>query len=208
MALNDSYGSKAVLKLRLGITDTNDDPKIDSALSAASQSIEGTCGRQFNDAGVVSARVFYPDSPVMVKTHDFSTSVGLILKADYGNDGVFETTWLAANYQLEPLNGIVGGVPGFPYTRIRAINQYFPLWFGAVGSPRASLEVTAQWGWASVPASVTEACLILAEELYKLKDAPFGVMGFGGMGNVVRVRENPKVMALLSDLILEPIQAR
>jgi len=44
--------------------------------------------------------------------------------------------------------------------------------------------------------------------LYKLKDAPFGVMGFGGMGNVVRVRENPKVMALLSDLILEPIQAR
>jgi len=207
MALNDSYGSKAVLKLRLGITDTNDDPKIDSALSAASQSIEGTCGRQFNDAGVASARVFYPDSPTMVKVEDFSTSVGLVLKADYGNDGVFETTWLAANYQLEPLNGIVGGVPGFPYTRIRAINQYFPLWFGAVGSPRASLEVTAQWGWSAVPASVTEACLILAEEILKLKDAPFGVAGFSNFG-AVRVRENPKVMALLSDLILEPIQAR
>ena len=194
--------------MRLGVGDTIDDAKLDSALSSASQSIEGTCGRQFNDAGVVSARVFYPDSPTMVKVEDFSTSVGLILKADYGNDGVFETTWLAANYQLEPLNGIVGGAPGFPYTRIRAINQYFPLWWGAIGSPRASLEVTARWGWTSVPASVTEACLILAEELYKLKDAPFGVMGFGGMGNVVRVRENPKVMALLSDLILEPIQAR
>jgi len=124
MALNDSYGTKAALKLRLGVGDTIDDAKLDSALSSASQSIEGTCGRQFNDAGVASARVFYPDSPTMVKVEDFSTSVGLVLKADYGNDGVFETTWLAANYQLEPLNRIVrwsSTLPLHPHPRHQPI---------------------------------------------------------------------------------------
>jgi hypothetical protein len=204
--LGDSYASKATLKLRLGLSDTTDDAKFDSALAASTQSIDGICGRQFNDAGTTSARVYYPDSPTLVRVDDFSTVTGLVVKADYGNDGTFEYTWAAANYQLEPLNGIVGGSAGFPYNRIRGINQYFPLWWGALGSPRASIEVTARWGWAAVPASVAEACLILAEELFKLKDAPFGVAGFGAMG-AVRVRENPKVMALLSDLILEPIQA-
>lgn len=153
------------------------------------------------------ARIYYPDSPTLVYTDDFASTSGLILAADYGNDGVYELTWLAANYQVEPINGIFDGTPGWPYYRIRAINQYYPLWWGAVGSPRASLQVTAQWGWASVPAGVQEACLLLAEEIFKLKDAPFGVAGFGAMG-AVRVRENPKVMALLERYIRTPILAR
>jgi hypothetical protein len=38
---------------------------------------------------------------------------------------------------------------------------------------------------------------MLAEETFKLKDAPFGVAGFGDFG-VVRVRENPAVARLLA----------
>lgn len=207
MALGVSYGTLAQLKSRLGITNTNDDVRLQSALDASSGDIEGVVGRQFNDAGSATARVYYPDSPTLVRVDDFSTTSGLILKADYGNDGVFEITWLAANYQVEPLNGIVDGQIGWPYNRIRAINQYYPLWWGAIGSPRASLEVTARWGWAAVPPPIIEANLIDAEELFKLKDAPYGVAGFGAMG-AVRVRANPKIMELLDGFMRSPIQAR
>ncbi len=206
MAIGSSYATDTALKARLNITDANDDAAINLALSSASQEIEGICGRQFNDAGTATARIYYPDSPTVVMVDDFSTASGLILLADYGNDGVYEYTWVAANYQVEPINGVVDGTPGWPYNRIRAINQYYPLWWGAIGSPRASLQVTAQWGWASVPANVQEACLLGAEEIFKLKDAPFGVAGFGAMG-AVRVRENPKIMALLDRYIRYPIQA-
>ena len=207
MPLGTSYATLVTLKSRLGITDTNDDTRLQSALDSATQSVEGICGRQFNDSGAATARVYYPDSPILVRVEDFSTVAGLVVAVDYSNTGNYSTVIAATNYQVEPLNGVVGGMTGFPYNRIRSINAYYPLWWGAIGGPRASIQVTARWGWAAVPASVTEACLILAEELFKMKDAPFGVAGFGAMG-VVRVRENPKVLALLDDLILEPIQAR
>lgn len=207
MALGDPYATLATLKTRLNITDTNDDAAATLALNSASLQIEGVCGRQFNDAGSATARIYYPDSPTTVSVDDFSTTNGLILQADYGNDGVFEFTWLSTNYQVEPINGVFDGTPGWPFYRIRAINQYYPLWWGPIGAPRASLQVTAQWGWAAVPAGVQEACLLLAEEIFKLKDAPFGVAGFGAMG-AVRVRENPKVMALLERYIRTPILAR
>lgn len=209
MTLGASYATLATLKARLGgIGDTIDDTRLQSALDAATQSVEGICGRQFNDSGSATARVYYPDSPTKIYVDDFSTTAGLVVKVDYGNAGNYSQTITSTNYQLEPLNGVVGGMTGYPFNCIRSINQYLPLWYGSIGYPRASVQVTAQWGWAAVPASVVEACLILGEEIFKMKDAPWGVAGFGAMG-VVRIRqENPKVMALLNDLIRDPIQAR
>jgi hypothetical protein len=43
---------------------------------------------------------------------------------------------------------------------------------------------------------VKQACLLLAAEILKLKDAPFGVAGFDGFG-VVRVGQNRRATALL-----------
>lgn len=205
MALGSSYATDTALKARIGITDANDDVAINLALGAASQQIEGVCGRQFNDAGVATARVYYPDTLTTVTVDDFSTTTGLVVAADYSNAGTYSTTIAAANYQLEPLNGIVDGSPGWPYNKIRAIQTWYPLWYTSIGDPRTSIQITAQWGWATVPADVQTACLLLAEEIFKLKDAPFGVAGFGAMG-AVRVRENPKVMAILERYIRYPIQ--
>lgn len=206
MALGDSYGTRALLKTRFSITDTTDDVAIDAALASATQGIEGVCGRQFNDAGVVSARVYYPDDLTVVTIDDFSTSTGLIYAQDFSNAGTYSTIVAAANYQLEPLNGIMDGSTGWPYNRIRMIQTWNPLWYTSIGDPRTSIQVTARWGWTAVPSPVTEACLILAAEALKLKDAPFGVAGFGAMGGAVRVRENPKVMALLNRYVRQPIQ--
>jgi len=205
LAIGDPYATLAQLKLRLNITDTNDDAALTNALAAASQDIEGAMGRQFNDAGSVTARVYYPDSLTVVEVDDFSTSTGLIYAQDFNNAGSYATIVAAANYQLEPLNGIVDGSIGWPFNRIRMIQTWNPLWYTSIGDPRTSIQVTARWGWTAVPAAVVEACLMLAEETFKMKDAPYGVAGFSQYG-AVRVRENPKVMALLNRYDRNPIK--
>lgn len=193
MAIGDLYATLAELKSRVGISDTDDDSKLTSALTAASRALEKWCKRQFNDAGSATARVYYPLDPRLVVVDDFHTVTGLIVAHDTDDNGTFDETWLTGDYQLEPLNGIRDGVDGWPYQRIRAV-EALTFYSGR----RPSVQVTARWGWAAVPAPVKEATLMLAEEIFKMKDAPFGVAGFGDFG-FVRVRDNPKVATLVKD---------
>jgi hypothetical protein len=204
VALGDPYATLALLKTRLGITNTNDDTALTNALSAASRAIEGCCGRQFNDAGSATARVYYPDDLANIIVDDFSTASNLVVAADYSNGTVYGTTIASTNYQLEPLNGVVDGTTGWPFYRIRAIQTWYPLWLTTLGYPRASVQITAQWGWAAVPTPVVEACLMLAEETFEMRKAPYGVAGFDQYGSV-RVRENPKIYAMLARYIRTPI---
>ncbi|MFE6846565.1 phage head-tail connector protein [Streptomyces sp. NPDC057686] len=203
MALGDNYATLAELKTRLGIDDTNDDTTLTQALAAASRSIEKSCRRQFNKAGALTARFFVPVTGFYVAVNDIWTMAGLIVKTDEDDDGVFETTWtIVTDYELRPLDGVRDGVPGWPYWQIIAVGvRDFPF------SRRATVQVTADWGWNAVPAPVKEACLILAEEIWKVKDAPFGVAGFGEFGSI-RVRANPKVAALLADYRLKAVRVR
>jgi hypothetical protein len=196
MALGDPYASLTQLKSYLKITDTTEDDELDDALKSASRGIEDFCGRQFNDAVTASARVYYPEHPCLVEVDDFHTITGLVVKTDEGDDGTYETTWDAADYQLKPLNGIVSGQTGWPWSEVWAVeSRRFPRCVR-----RASVEVTARWGWAAVPAPVKQACLIVAAETFKLKDAPFGVAGFGDFG-AVRVRESPMAKAKLAPYV-------
>lgn len=203
MPLGASYATLAQLKTRLGISDTNDDAALTNALAVASQDIEGWCGRQFNDAGSASTRIYYPDDLVTIYTEDFSAITQLAF--DFSNSGVYSSIIASSNYQLEPLNGIVDGSTGWPFYRIHIIQTWTPIWWTSIGYPRASVQVNAQWGWTTVPPGVVEACLMLAEETFKMKDAPFGVAGFSQYGPV-RVRDNPKVEALLARYVRQPIQ--
>lgn len=188
--IGDNYAQLATLKTRLNITDSTDDTALTSALSSASRGIEDFCGRQFNTDGSAATRVFHPVDYGLAFVDDFHTTTDLEIKTDEDDDGTFEVTWSTSDYQLEPLNGRRHGET-WPYWIIRAIDdRCFPR------ARRTTLEVTAQWGWASVPAPVVEACLIVAEETFKLKDAPFGVAGYGDMG-AIRVRNNPMAAKML-----------
>lgn len=199
MALGDPYATASELKARFRIEDSIDDDRIDEALASVSREIEDWCERQFNKVTVASARVYHQLTNTLVSVDDFHTSTDLAVATDEDDDGVFETTWSSSEFQLEPLNGIVSGVPGWPYRTIRAVeSRWFPTCVR-----RAPIQVTAQWGWAAVPAPVKEACLILAAETFKLGDAPFGVAGFGEFG-AVRVRQNPMAQAKLAPYRLNP----
>ncbi|MCI0687573.1 MAG: phage head-tail connector protein [Sporichthyaceae bacterium] len=193
MALGDSYATLAELKGRLGITDTSDDTRLTEALAAASRGIDHVCRRQFNKDTVATARLYDPTSRSLTLVDDFHTTTGLLVKTDDDDDGTFETTLAASDYQVEPRNGVVDGVAGWPFWRVRAVEAArFPRW-----GERTPVQVTAQWGWAAVPAPVKESCLILSEEIFKLRDTPFGAGGFGEFGRI-RARENPHTAMMLA----------
>lgn len=200
MALGDSYATLAELKTRLSLNDVLDDAALTSALAVASRGIEQLCGRQFNKATSATARVFYPDHFSKATIDDIHTITDLAVKTDESDAGTYGTTWAATDYQLEPLNGVISGESGWPYWIVRAVaNRTFP-----TCTKRAPLQVTAQWGWTAVPVGVREACLAVAEETFKLKDAPFGVAGMAEWG-VVRVRANPMAMAMIAPYRLHPV---
>lgn len=192
MSLGDPYATTAEFKARLSVEVSTDDTRLLEALNVASRAVEDHCDRQFNKAASATARLFYPIDHYGLHVDDFHTTTGLVVKTDQGDDGTFETTWDATDYQLEPVNGIVSGESGWPYSRLVAVeSRAFP-----VTGRRVPVEVTASWGWNAVPSPVKEATLILAEAIYKLKDAPHGIAGFDTFG-AVRVRENPYVCILL-----------
>ena len=146
-----------------------------------------------------SARTFQAVSSTYAIVADFHTTDGLVVKTDDNDDGVFETTWTSADYELEPFNGRHRGIGGFPFWKIRAVNY---AWFPVCNQRRGVLQVTAKWGWASVPDNVFQAALILAQEFHRLREAPFGVAGVDAFGPI-RVRDNTRVASLLRPFVLE-----
>lgn len=190
------YATLDELKSILGpINDTVDDDNLTRALSAASRGIDKWCKRRFYRDDIATARVFRPISSRVAIVDDFWTTDDLVIATGDGDD-TYATTWPASDRQLEPLNGIVNGVPGWPYWLIRS-RSGSTYTVGSVGD--VTLQVTAKWGWAAVPVDVNQACLLLAEEIHKLKDAPFGVAGYGIDGAVMRVQNNPKIAAMLAE---------
>lgn len=170
------------------------DDQFEDAISTASREIESYCARQFNKAESATAREFEPDSSYWCYVDDFWTTTDLVVKLDSSGDGSFSTTLSASQYELSPANGVVDGMTGWPYSKIRLLGGTFPCSYG--GRSR-TLQVTAKWGWAMVPAPVRAATKIMAAETWKLKDAPFGVLGLDEFG-VVRVRQNKMAVSKLA----------
>lgn len=191
MALGADYITLAQLKSRLKITDTADDGELTSAIAATTDGIWDVTKRDFQKTTTASARTYRATHSTLVITADFHTTTGLVVKVDEDDDGVFETTLASTAYQLEPLDGVVNGREGWPFWKVRLVDgTTYPC------NRRASVQVTAQWGWTAVPDAATEAAFILAEDIFKLKDTPFSSGGFSELGRI-RARKNPHVAILL-----------
>ena len=190
MALGDTYATLDDLKDYLRIGDSVDDARLNDALETASRGVEKVCRRHFNRADQVSPRVFTADGCGGVEVDDFYTTDGLLV-CSTDIEGVLGDPWLATDYTLEPLNGVVDGEDGWPYNRLfmGGLRQ-----FDRGSRRRGGIQVTARWGWASVPAPIKQATLIVAAETFKLSDAPFGVAGFADWG-MIRVRDNPMALS-------------
>lgn len=202
---NPWYATLVEAKDYLGITTTNVDAELSDQLALASRDIDKACGRKFWDSDTASARRYYVKLDARGRTwvDDFYTTTGLIIKLDYDGDGTYETTLTSAQYELQPLDGVVDGEEGWPYWMVKLVNTDWPS-----QTLRAPLQVTAKWGWTNVPAAAKTACIILADEALKLaREAPFGVAGFGADGAAVRIRSNPRVRDILYPYMREPAKA-
>lgn len=206
MALGDPYAQVSDLKAYWGnewANQTQYDSTLLLALNAASRQVEKYCGRQFNLDTGLSSRLYTPlggDTYEMLRwceTDDFTTLQPITLQTDPGGNGDFEVTWSAPlDYELFPLNGIVDGEPGWPYSMIHAVGG---VWFPLITFRRKStIMLTAQFGWPAVPEPVKLATMMLAAQAFKMKDAPLGVAGFSQFNAAVRVRDNPVAEALIS----------
>lgn len=174
---------------------TAEDTQMEAAIEAASRTIDAFTDRRFYVDTTVSARVYYADTPIRCTVDDISTSTGLIIATDSGDNGTYDQTWATTEYILEPINGVVGGVAGQPYTTIVAtIPKMFP-----VTGRRPRIQVTAKWGWATVPHSIEQACLIQAARIYRRAQTPEGFAAGEAFGAIrVSSRLDPDVQMLIS----------
>lgn len=185
-----TYATLADVKSSLGISDYNDDDRIEVALAAAEQMVDAYCGRTFAPAGTAATTRIYAAADDYYVTIDDCTSITLV-EADFNTDGVW-TAWASTDWQAEPLNGLLAG-RSVPYNALRAVGSYaFP------DSSEALVRVTATWGWADVPAPVITACRILAARYYKRDDSPMGIAGGPDTGLLYLSRQmDPDVQMLL-----------
>jgi len=184
MAITNGYSTRNQIKaaLRIGTADTIDDDLIDNCAGAASRLIDGYCNRKFWSVGSATSRVYTAEDDYYCSIDDIA-GTALTLKTSSLADGVFDVTWTVTDYQLEPLNGNLDGLT-WSYDKIRAVGDYlFPNVNANYGS-QALVQVTAIFGWPSIPEPVTQATIIQASRLFKRYDSPLGVAGFGDMGAI------------------------
>lgn len=192
MAITNGYCTLSEVKAALRITDSLDDALLENSVEAASRRIDGECSRRFYLDGSATARTYAANRTTMLIVDDIGTATGLVVKVDDDADGTFETTLTAGvDYQTEPANAIVQGEP---LNMFRALDRGFPV----ESNGRNLIEVTARWGWPSVPDAIREATVLLASRQFKRYDSPLGVAGFGDLGAIVVRRIDPDVAAMIS----------
>jgi hypothetical protein len=191
LAISNGYASLTEVKAALRITDTVDDSLLEMAVESASRLIDGYAARIFYSAGTAT-RYFVAQDDFNVEVDDLANGTVTITTAQDA-DGVFDTTWGAGDYQLEPLNGVLDGM-AWPYTNIRAVGTY--LW--PITGGEALIKVQGTFGWPATPIAIKQACIIQASRIFKRLDSPLGVAGFGDLGAIrVSSQLDPDVAQLV-----------
>ena len=184
MPITNGYATRNQVKaaLRIGTADTLDDDLIDNCVGAASRLIDGYCNRRFWQTGTAEARIFQAEDSFYCSIDDIA-GTALTLKSSTQADGTFDLTWSRSDYQLEPLNGNLDGLT-WSYDKIRAVGDYLFPTVNANYGEQALVQVTAVFGWPSVPEPITQATIIQASRIFKRYDSPLGVAGFGDLGAI------------------------
>jgi hypothetical protein len=192
MAITNGYCTLADVKAALRVSDTLDDSLLEMAIESASRLVDGYCGREFFSAGTVT-RIYTPTDNFITDLDDYVSIA--TLKVSSLADGNFDLTWNAADYQTEPLNGLIDGIR-FPIDRVRACGDYLFVTLGNI----ATVQVTGVAGWSAIPIQVKQATVIQAMRIFKRLDSPLGIT-FGELGAMrVSMRLDPDVAQLVEPL--------
>jgi hypothetical protein len=179
MTITNGYVTLNGLKGYLGISDSVEDALLEQIIEAASRSIDRIANRRFYIDDAVSPRTYRPIGNLRVIVDDIGTTAGLILKTDPDANGVYQTTFtLNSDYIAEPTNSLVQGKPVTFLTIVGPTALSLPVNYWP------QVQVTARWGWPTVPHDIEQACYILSADLYKRKDSVGGVLGLSELGAI------------------------
>jgi len=187
MAIVNGYATLTQIKNYMSISDNTDNDLLEDLIESASRSIDRIANRRFYLDTTASARLYRAYSDIFVYVDDIGTTSSLVVALDINGNGTYtKTLTLNQDYILDPLTA---SSLGRPFTQLTMVSntETWPIFPGLTQNGlRPGVQVTARWGWPSVPDDVNMACLILSADLYKRKDAPGGILGLGDLG-VVRM---------------------
>ena len=187
MAITNGYATLAEIKGYMSISDNTDNDLLENLIESASRSIDRIANRRFYLDATASARLYRAYSNVFVFVDDIGTTSNLVVKTDEDGNGTYsKTLTLNTDFILDPLTS---QSLNRPFTQLTMVSntESWPIFPGLTSNGlRPGVQVTARWGWPSVPDDLNMACLILTADLYKRKDAPGGILGLGDLG-VVRM---------------------
>jgi hypothetical protein len=229
MGMQYWYVGKEELKSRLSISnsDTANDYEIQLAIQCVTNWINEYCGEHFYQ--ITEARTYMNDNiytlPIDALVSTPSIVSNTVVKLDYSGSGVFSTNWGAPSFAGSPgsnptytfklgteqrrdnWNINAAGVPR-PYRQLQVLSglnnassgpgEWLPFIWPFTFEDR--IQITGTWGWNFIPPNVQNAAMMLAVDLFKSKDAPWGVAGIGDLG-IVKVQSNPWVVELLRPYI-------
>lgn len=203
MTITNGYATIEALKDVLSIdqTDTRDTEMLEAAIESASRQIDAHCGqgRKFWQDTSAVARKYFPSSNRWLLVDDISTVTGLLVKVDTSDDGTFDTSLtITTDFDVHPVNA-AAELPVQPWTTIRLLDGTFTSFVG-LSSGRPSVEVTAKFGWVSVPDQVERACVFQAKNVFKAPDTMYGSFQLAEEGSALRVPS----MDPVSRALLEP----
>ncbi len=199
MAWAPDYAGVSDLTAYTRIPDTDDDVQIALALSAASRAIDRACNRQFGVVAAPEARYYTPRWDKLrqrwtVPIDDLMTTVGLVVMADLDDSGVYD--FLIDDYALKPVNA---QVQSEPWTMLVVLpsSSVFP------SADEDSVEVTASFGWTTVPTAIEQATLLQASRFLARRSSPFGVAGSPDVSSELRLlaKVDPDVAVTLGPYI-------
>lgn len=170
-----------------GTTYADDD--FDGAIAAACSALDRELGMTFGKTATATARLFKPTDAGFARVDDMAAAPTLVRVSATGATADFETWVEDTQYRVEPLNA---AEMGEPYNVIHVLSGYYlPLYRDSL------LEVTARWGYPSIPAEIKQAAGIVAAQLIRRRrEAPFGVI-IGTEAAAYISRKDPQVALLL-----------
>jgi hypothetical protein len=185
-------------KDRLGITDNTDDSQAQLAIQGASQAVNDFCGRHFNR--IVETRTFEPSNVWLLDVDDIVPGTACQVNLDLQGSGVYSQALTQnVDYVLRYGRGMFNqnflGEPR-PYRQLQIIQTGNWLPFTWPFARLDRVQIITTWGWPSVPAPVTTGAFILAEDLFRLRDAPFGILGMADLG-ISKIKQNPMLTRML-----------
>lgn len=181
MTITNGYATltqlKTVDRLNISTSDTTSDTTLEGIITAVSRAIDLSCSRYFYKSTASEVRYFTPRESNRIFVGDV-VSITNLYTDNLSGDRTYPNTWATTDYDLFPYDAATFSEDQ-PYRWIdvspRGVN-FFP-----VGLAKG-VKLDAVFGWPSVPAAITEACLLWSERWFKRYKTPLGISAFNALG--------------------------